>query len=54
VGEGCGFVEAEAGFWIGRILKCVTLNLLEEPIDHAHVVVEGMMDVVKAGSGRWR
>jgi hypothetical protein len=31
-GEGCGFVEAEAGFWIGRILDRVTLNLLEETI----------------------
>jgi hypothetical protein len=39
VGEGCGFVEAEAGFWIGRILNRFTLNLLEEPVHDAQVVV---------------
>ncbi len=39
-GEGGGFVETEAGFWIGRILNRVTLNLLEEPFHDAHVVVK--------------
>ncbi len=39
VGESGGFVEVEAGFWIGRILNRVTLDLLEEPIDHAHVIM---------------
>ena len=40
VGEGCGLVEAEVGFWIGRILIRIILGPLEEPIDHAQVVVE--------------
>ena len=39
-GEGGGFVEAEAGFWMGRILNRVTLDLLEEPIHDADVVME--------------
>ena len=30
VGEGCGFVEAEAGFWIGRILNRVILDSLHD------------------------
>ncbi len=34
-GEGGGFVEAEAGFWIGWVLIRVTLDLLEEPIHDA-------------------
>jgi hypothetical protein len=40
VGEAGGFVEAEAGFRIGWILNRVILDPLEEPIYHAHVVVE--------------
>ena len=40
VGERGGFVEAKVGFWIGRSLIRVTLNLLEEPIGHANVVVK--------------
>ena len=32
VGEGCGLVEAEAGFWIGGTMIRVILNLLEEPV----------------------
>jgi hypothetical protein len=40
VGESCGFVETEAGFWMGgRILSRVTLNLLEEPVHDAQVIV---------------
>jgi hypothetical protein len=35
VGEGGGFVEAEAGFWIGRILIRVILDPLEEPVGNA-------------------
>jgi hypothetical protein len=37
VGEGCGLVEAEAGFWSGGTMIRVSLELLEEPIDHAQV-----------------
>ena len=39
-GEGCGLVEAEVGFWVGRILIGIILGPLEEPVDHAQVVVE--------------
>jgi hypothetical protein len=40
MGESGGFVETEAGFWMGgRILSRVTLNLLEEPVHDAQVVV---------------
>jgi hypothetical protein len=62
VGEGCGFVKAEAGSWMGRILNRVTLDLLEEPIDDAHVVVkvgiqagaEAMQEADRAhGGGPW-
>jgi hypothetical protein len=37
VGEGGGFVEAEAGFWIGRILIRVILDPMEEPIYDAQM-----------------
>jgi hypothetical protein len=40
VGEGCGFVEAEAGCWIGRILIRVILNLLEKPVHDAQMEVK--------------
>jgi hypothetical protein len=40
MGEGGGFVEAEGGFGIGRILSCVTLHLLEEPVHDAEMVVK--------------
>jgi len=37
-GEGCGFVEAEAGLWIlALILALITRDLLEEAIDDAQV-----------------
>jgi hypothetical protein len=39
-GEGGGFVEAEAGFRIGRILNRVTLYLPEEPVHDAEVIVK--------------
>jgi hypothetical protein len=39
-GEAGGLVKTEAEFWMGRILNRVPLDLLEEPIDHAHVVME--------------
>ena len=39
MGEGGGFVEARAGFWIGRILIRVILDPMEEPIHDAQVVV---------------
>jgi hypothetical protein len=37
VGKVGGFVEAEAGFWIGRILVRVILDPLEEPINDAQM-----------------
>jgi hypothetical protein len=40
VGEGGGFVEAEAGFWIGRILIRVILDPLEEPVHDAQTKKE--------------
>jgi hypothetical protein len=40
VGEGGGFVEAEAGFWMGGTRIRVILDPLEETIDQAHVVVK--------------
>jgi hypothetical protein len=40
VGEGCGFVEAEASFWIGGILARILLAPLEEPIGGAQVKME--------------
>jgi hypothetical protein len=40
VGEGGGFVEAEAGFWMGGTRIRISLDLFEEPIDHAQVVME--------------
>ena len=40
MGEGGGFVEAEAGFWIGWVLIRVILDLMEEPIHHAQVKME--------------
>mgnify|MGYP000629810080 CR=1 FL=1 len=39
-GEGCGLVEAEVGFGVGRILIGIILGPVEEPVDHAQVVVE--------------
>ena len=39
-GEGRGFVEAEAGLRMRRILSRVTLNLLEEAVHDAEVIVE--------------
>ena len=39
-GESCGFVEAEAGGGSGLGLTRVTLNLLEEAIDHAEMKVK--------------
>jgi hypothetical protein len=39
VGESCGFVETEAGFRMHRIQSRGTLNLLEESIHDAQVVV---------------
>jgi hypothetical protein len=40
VGEGRGFVKAEADGGSGRVLIRVLFNLLEEPIHDAHVVME--------------
>ena len=40
VGEGGGFVEAEAGLRMRRILSRVTLNLLEETVHDAEMIVE--------------
>jgi hypothetical protein len=37
VGEGGGLVEAEAGFWVGRILIGVILDSLEQPVHDAQV-----------------
>jgi hypothetical protein len=58
VGEGGGFVEAEAGFRMGRILSRVTLNLLEEPVHDAEVVVkvgiEGGAETVEETHGAER
>ena len=56
VGEGGGFVETEAGFWMGgRILSRVTFNLLEEPVHDAQVVVvvriEGGAEAVQEAHG---
>jgi hypothetical protein len=62
VGEGRGFVKAEASFWMGRILIRVILDLLEEPVHNAQVVVvvgiqaraEAMQEADRAhGGGRW-
>jgi hypothetical protein len=39
-GEGCGLMEAEAGFWIGgRTQIRITRDLLEEPVHDAKVAV---------------
>jgi hypothetical protein len=46
VGEGGGFVEAEAGFWIGRILIRVILDPMEEPVHDAQMKMEVGNDVV--------
>jgi hypothetical protein len=58
VGEGGGFVEAEAGFRMRRILSRVTLNLLEEPVHDAEVVVkvgiEGGAETVEETHGAER
>jgi hypothetical protein len=40
LGEGGGFVEAEAGFWIGRILIRVILDPMEEPVHDAQMKME--------------
>ena len=40
LGEGGGFVEAEAGFWMGGTRIGISLDLLKETIDHTHVVVK--------------
>jgi hypothetical protein len=40
VGEGGGFVEAEAGFRIRRVLIRVILDPLREPIDDARMKME--------------
>jgi hypothetical protein len=40
VGESGGFVEAEAGLRMRRILSRVTLNLLEESVHDAEMIVE--------------
>ena len=40
VGEGGGFVEAEAGFRMGRVLIRVILDPMEEPVHDAEVIVE--------------
>jgi hypothetical protein len=40
VGEGGGFVEAETGFWIGRILIRVILDPMEEPVHDAQMKME--------------
>ena len=56
MGEGGGFVETEAGFWMGgQILSRVTFNLLEEPVHDAQVVVvvriEGGAEAVQEAHG---
>jgi hypothetical protein len=62
VGEGGGFVEAEAGFWMGRILMGVILDSLEQPVHDAHVEMvvrvqrraEAMQEAHRArGGGGW-
>ena len=55
-GEGGGFVEAEAGFWIGGILTRITLNLLEEAVHDAQVemVVEDHADRERSLDGQVR
>jgi hypothetical protein len=40
LGEGCGFVEAEVGFWMGGTRIRVILDLLEESVHDAKVEVE--------------
>jgi hypothetical protein len=39
-GEGRGFVETEVGFWMGGTRIGISLDLLEEPIHDAEVVVK--------------
>jgi hypothetical protein len=62
LGEGGGFVEAEAGFWIGQILIRVILDPLQEPVHDAQMRMEvgieaGAETMEKAdgseGSGSW-
>jgi hypothetical protein len=62
VGEGGGFVEAEAGLWIGRILTGVILDSLEQTVHDAQVEMvvrvqrraEAMQEADRAhGSGSW-
>lgn len=50
VGEGCGFVETEAGSRAGGVVVVVWLDPFEETIDHAHVVVEGFCHSPRTGS----
>ena len=46
-GEGRGFVEAEAGFWI---LAHITRDLFEEPVDNAQMeVVLGLREDILTG-----
>ena len=61
LGKAGGLVEAKVGFRIGCILNRVILNFLEEPIDHAHVIVkvrvqrraEAMQEADRADGGGW-
>jgi hypothetical protein len=61
-GEGSSFVEAEAGLRMRRILSRVTLNLLEEPVHDAEMIVkvrvqrraETMEEADRAQRGRCR
>ena len=39
-GESGGLVKVETSVWIGRVLILIILDPLEEPVDHAQVVVE--------------
>jgi hypothetical protein len=62
VGEGGGLVEAEAGFWVGRILIGVILDSLEQPVHDAQVEMvvrvqrraEAVQEADRAhGGGSW-
>ena len=54
VGEGCGLVEAEVGFWIGQVLIRVFLDPLEEPVHDAQMkmVPSGPWVSEQCGTGK--
>lgn len=39
-GEGEGFVEAETGFGMGRVLVRISLDPMEEPVYHTEMEME--------------